>query len=171
MKSRRPSIEKQREKMTMNEVDNDASASFDDAWLLLGQHGTSLANGSNCDSTVFVKMSSCMFRLGPDNKSIGNMYVTGREYAKTAFDIVYDPLTKEEVVHDIYDLHCSTPLELFVELQLRGAVFSPSRVANGENACLVALAEAKALREENSRLKEQLKSIGESMRQLSSQLV
>lgn len=153
--------------MTMNEVD--CCSRFDDVWLLLGENGTKLANDGN-DDTVFVKLSSCMFRLGPDGSSIGNLYVTGRPSEKSAFDVVYDPLTKEEVVHDIYDLHCTTPLELLVELQLRGAVFSPSQATDGKNACLEALAEAKALREENSRLKEQLKAISESMVQLSGQI-
>ncbi len=154
--------------MTMDNADY--YSSFDDAWLLLGENGTKLADDNSGDSTVFVKLSSCMFRLGPDKSSIGNLYVPGRPSEKSAFDVVYDPLTKEEVVHDIYDLHCATPLELFVELQLRGAVFSPGRAVDGKNACLEALAEAKALREENSRLKEQLKSISESMVQLSSQI-
>lgn len=154
--------------MTMNEAD--CCSRFDDAWLLIGENGTKLANDTGGESTVFVKLSSCMFRLGPDNKSIGNMYVPGRPHEHTSFDIVYDPLTKEEVVHDIYDLHCTTPLELLVELQLRGAVFSPSQALDGKNACLEAFAEAKALREENSRLKEQLKAISESMVQLSGQI-
>ncbi len=105
----------------------EASCAFQNAYVLLDNN----TGDSYMQNAKFVKFSDCTFKIG----RTGYIDFIGIQGDDT-YCVVRNSQTKKTIIKDIEDLHCQTPVQLFIELEIRGCLLFMSDLANAHKSSI-----------------------------------
>lgn len=103
-------------------------SAFQNAYVLLDDN----TNDSSAENAKFVKFSDCTFKIGRTGY-IDFIGIQGND----TYCAVRNSQTKKTIIEDIEDLHCQTPVQLFIELEIHGCLLFMSDLANASSIELV----------------------------------
>lgn len=99
----------------------DVCSAFQNAYVLLDDN----TDDSSAENAKFVKFSDCTFKIGRTGY-IDFIGIQGND----TYCAVRNSQTKKTIIKDIEDLHCQTPVQLFIELEIHGCLLFMSDLAN-----------------------------------------
>lgn len=105
---------------------------FDNAWIVIGESSDS----RTLPQIDWVKFSDLTFHICKDTNDSDMLaigYMLHKNSREIKYEVVHDPETLKPVISDIWNLKAKTPIELFIELDLRGLVlFDRQQQKNGD---------------------------------------
>lgn len=105
----------------------EVGSAFQNAYVLLDDN----TDDSSVENAKFVKFSDCTFKIGRTGY-IDFIGIQGNDI----YCAVRNPQTKKTIIKDIEDLHCQTPVQLFMELELRGCLLFMSNLADAHKSSI-----------------------------------